>query len=195
MESGAAEAPAGGADAPARGGAENDPRPEPRRVIGIIAAVVVLVSADQATKAWAVAALSDGPISIVGDTVELHLSRNPGGAFSVFSAFRGVTPVLALMAAIVSVFLWRAAHRATDRWMLAGMVLVLGGALGNLVDRVARSPGFLRGHVVDFVSVGWWPVFNLADSAISVGAVLLLLRGWFAAEEPRDDPSPAGIRG
>ena len=192
MESGAAEAPAGGADAHARGAVTVHAQPESRRVLGILAAVVVLVSADQATKSWAVATLSDGPIRLIGETVELRLSRNPGGAFS---AFRGATPVLALMATIVSVFLWRAAHRVADRWMLVGMVLVLSGALGNLVDRMARSPGFLRGHVVDFVSVGWWPVFNLADSAISVGAVLLIVRGWFTADEQREGPARAGSAG
>jgi signal peptidase II len=59
-------------------------------------------------------------------------------------------------------------------------VLVLGGALGNLVDRFARSPGFLRGHVVDFVAVGWWPVFNVADSCVTIGAILLVVRTLFA---------------
>jgi signal peptidase II len=81
------------------------------------------------------------------------------------------------------VFIARAARRTTDRWILIGLVLVLGGALGNLCDRIARSPGFLRGHVVDFVAVGWWPVFNLADSCITVGATLLVVRTLFAGND------------
>ena len=71
-------------------------------------------------------------------------------------------------------------RQATDRWTLVGLVLVLGGALGNLADRLARSPGFLRGHVVDFVAVGWWPVFNVADSCITIGAIVLIVRTLFA---------------
>ena len=195
MESGAADVPAGEAgptavdepdsDAPHRAGTSNG------RFGRILVTVVLIVAADQATKSWAVAALSDGPVRLIGDTVELHLSRNPGGAFS---SFRGATPVLATLATVMSVWLWRTARRVTDRWMLVGLVLVLSGALGNLVDRVARSPGFMRGHVVDFVSVGWWPVFNLADSAISIGAVLLIVRGWFAGEDGGAEQS-AGARG
>ncbi len=180
MENGAAEAAAAGVVAA-------DPLSAGRRATFILATVALVVVADQATKAWAVAALSDGPIGLVGDVVELRLSRNPGGAFS---SFRGATPVLAVIAAGASVFLWRTTRRATDRWVLAGLVLVLSGALGNLVDRVARSPGFLRGHVVDFVRVGWWPVFNLADSAITVGAVVLVLGTWRA--QPEASPGSGG---
>ncbi|MCZ7536414.1 MAG: signal peptidase II [Acidimicrobiia bacterium] len=176
MENGAAEAAAGLAAV--------DPRPTGRRAALILAAVALIVAVDQATKAWAVASLSDGPIGLIGEGVELRLSRNPGGAFSTF---RGATPVLAVIAAGASVFLWRTAHRATDRWVLTGLVLVLSGALGNLVDRVARSPGFLRGHVVDFVSVGWWPVFNVADSAITLGAIALVIRTWRAQPDPAPD--------
>ena len=58
--------------------------------------------------------------------------------------------------------------------LVVALTLVLGGALGNLADRFFRAPGFLRGHVVDFVSVGWWPVFNVADSCVTIGAVLLI---------------------
>jgi signal peptidase II len=70
----------------------------------------------------------------------------------------------------------RSLRQATDRATLVGLVLVLGGALGNLTDRLMRSPGFLRGHVVDFVAVGWWPVFNVADSCITIGAIVLIVR-------------------
>ncbi|MGQ0824081.1 MAG: signal peptidase II [Actinomycetota bacterium] len=143
------------------------------RLVRVFAAVLVLVALDQAAKIWAVAALADGPIHIIGDTVELTLARNPGGAFG---RFQGLTPLLALGAIIVTVILVRASHRATDIWTLVGLVLLLGGATGNLGDRIFRSPGVFRGHVVDFVSVGWWPVFNVADSCISIGAVVLILR-------------------
>jgi signal peptidase II len=139
-------------------------------VIGAIAAIVVI---DQLTKAWAVAALADGPIHIIGETVEFELTRNGGGAFS---RFQGMTPVLAVGAIIVTFVLFRVLRRTTDIWLVVALTLVLGGALGNLMDRFFRAPGFFRGHVVDFVSVGWWPVFNVADSCVTIGAVLLIVR-------------------
>lgn len=139
----------------------------------MIAAIAAIVAIDQLTKIWAVAALSDGPKRVIGDTVELNLTRNGGGAFS---RFQGMTPILAIAAIVVTIVLARVLRGMTDQWLVVGLTLVLGGALGNLVDRFARSPGFLRGHVVDFVAVGWWPVFNVADSCITVGAVLLVLR-------------------
>jgi signal peptidase II len=143
-----------------------------------LAGVSAIVLVDQVTKAVVVATLSDAPLGIVGDTVELHVSRNSGGAFG---RFQGMTMLLAVGAAIVSVVLVRALRRATDKVVVSGLVLVLGGALGNLVDRLARAPGFLRGHVVDFVKVGDFPIFNVADSCITIGALLLVWRSLRAA--------------
>jgi signal peptidase II len=165
-----------GAEARVVRGAE----PRARRLWVVAVAVVAIVVVDQLTKAWAVAALSDGPFSIIGEAVEFHLTRNPGGAFG---RFRGMTPLLAIGAVVVAVFLVRAVHQARDAWTVAALVLVLGGAVGNLVDRFARSPGFLRGHVVDFVKVGSFPIFNVADSCITVGAVLLIVRSLFPPPE------------
>jgi signal peptidase II len=81
----------------------------------------------------------------------------------------------------------RAVQRARDAWTIAALTLVLGGALGNLSDRFFRSPGVLRGHVVDFVRVGWWPVFNVADSCVTIGAVILIVRSLFPPAAPADD--------
>ncbi len=97
-------------------------------------------------KAWAVSALADGPVRILGSTVELSLSRNSGSAFSLFQGF---TPLLALVAVVVAAVLVRAVRRTDDRWAVLALSLVLGGALGNLADRAFRSPGFLHGAVVD----------------------------------------------
>jgi len=145
------------------------PTRRPLLILGLVAGIVLL---DQITKAWVVASLADGPLSIIGNTVEFRLSRNPGGAFSILTGF---TPLLAVLAAIVAVVLVRVAQRARDPVMVVALSLVLGGALGNLVDRLFRAPGFLRGEVVDFVRVGAFPTFNVADSAVTIGAVLLLL--------------------
>jgi signal peptidase II len=155
-----------------------------RRLRLVAIAVATIVAIDQLTKLWAVAALSDGPVSIIGRHVEFHLTRNAGGAFG---RFQGMTPLLALAAVLVAVFLVRAVQHARDSWTVAALALVLGGALGNLCDRFARSPGFLRGHVVDFVKVGWWPVFNVADSCITIGAVLLVVRSLFPPPEPASE--------
>jgi len=161
-----------------------------RRVLAavIVFAVVVL---DQVTKIWAVAALSDGPIGVVGDTVVLLLARNPGGAFS-FGSGAGVTPLLALIAIGVAIYLVRMVGRTDDRLMLVALSLILGGALGNLGDRLFRSPGFLRGEVVDFVSIGWWPIFNVADSALTVGIILLLIAS-FRSPAPTDADVPSEV--
>ena len=147
-------------------------------VAGIVIAVVAL---DQLTKVWAVEGLARGSASIVGHDLELAVSRNAGGAFSLF---QGMTPVLAVLAIVLVVFLVRAAGR-TDRVVpVVALALVLGGAIGNLSDRVFRAPGFLRGAVIDFVRVGSFPTFNVADSAITVGAVLLI--GWSVLGGRRD---------
>jgi signal peptidase II len=155
-----------------------------RRAAWIGAIVAFIVAADQATKSIAVAHWSTEPREIVGSHVQLLVTRNSGSAFS---RFQNLTPVLALGAIVIAVVLARAARRESDRVTLCALVLLLGGALGNLADRFARAPGFLRGHVVDFVQVGWWPVFNLADSCVTIGAVLLVARALFP---PRAAPSP-----
>lgn len=151
------------------------------------AIVIAVVALDQASKAWAVHRLADGAVEIVGPDVALRLTRNSGGAFSLF---RGYTPLLAVLAVVFTVVLARAVQRTDSRLVLVALALVLGGALGNLVDRLVRSPGFLRGHVVDFVDLGPWPTFNVADAAITVGAALLVV-GLFRedrAEAPRPRP-------
>jgi signal peptidase II len=143
--------------------------------------VVAVVAADQVSKFWAVRHWGRSHLSIVGDAVDLRLVRNTGSAFSLFQAF---TPLLAIVAAVVAFFLVRAVHQARDPLMVVGLSLVLGGALGNLVDRLLRAPGFLRGAVVDFVHVGAWPIFNVADAAITVGVVLIVV--WALRADARE---------
>jgi signal peptidase II len=134
----------------------------------IVVGVVVL---DQLTKWWAVRDVADDPVRLFGD-VGFVVVRNTGSAFSLFQAF---TPLLAVVAVVVAVVLVRTVRRTHDTLMVIGLSLVLGGALGNLIDRLSRSPGFLRGAVVDFVHVGEFPTFNVADSAITVGVALIVI--------------------
>jgi signal peptidase II len=150
-----------------------------RRGWPVAAIVVGVVVVDQVTKTWAVRELADGPVELAGSDVAFRVSRNSGGAFSLFQGF---TPLLAVLAIVLAVVLVRALHRTRDPLVLVALALILGGAIGNLVDRLARSPGFLRGEVVDFVDVGRFPVFNVADSAITVGAVLLFVAALRAPE-------------
>jgi signal peptidase II len=140
---------------------------------GLVGAIVVgVVALDQATKAWAVSALPGDPRSIIGTTVELRVARNAGSAFSLFQT---VTPLLAVLAVGVALVLVRTMHRTYERTVLVALALVLGGALGNLADRLFRSPGWLRGAVVDFIRLDGWPTFNVADAAITIGAVILVV--------------------
>ncbi len=146
----------------------------------IIVAVVLVL--DQASKIWAVHRLSDGHrIEIVDGQLWLGLSRNSGSAFSLFSS---LTPILAVVAIGVAVFLVRVVRRVQDPLLVVALSLVLAGAVGNLVDRVFRSPGFMKGAVIDFIASKHWPTFNVADSAITVGAVLLLCWGWRRPTHP-----------
>jgi signal peptidase II len=154
-------------------GADNRLEAPPRgRLLRVGVAVAAIVAVDQLTKSWAVAALADGPQHVIGDAVQFSLSRNAGSAFG---RFQGMTTLLAVGAIIVSLLIVREARHAPDLWRLIGYTLVLGGALGNLADRFFRTPGFFKGHVVDFVAVGRFPVFNVADSCITIGAIVLVV--------------------
>ncbi|MGH8998378.1 MAG: signal peptidase II [Acidimicrobiia bacterium] len=130
---------------------------------------------DQISKVWAAEVLPGDPVQILGDTLQFRLTRNPGGAFSIGT---GLTPLLAVVAAVMAVVIFRTTRRTADRVMAYALAGVLGGAVGNLIDRIFRDPGFLRGHVVDFIDSSFWPTFNLADCAITVGVILIVLRGW-----------------
>ncbi|MFM7617509.1 MAG: signal peptidase II [Actinomycetes bacterium] len=159
----------------------------PRRRLLVATSIVLLVVAlDVLTKTWAVRALSDGPLWLVGRSIGFVLSFNSGSAFSIVQSG---APVLAVIALIAAGVLVRSVLRTEDLWLVVGLSLVLAGAVGNLIDRVFRAPSFLHGAVIDFVKVGPWPLFNVADSAISVGAVIIVVRVLLDGRE-RPDPAP-----
>ncbi|CAN5417365.1 signal peptidase II [soil metagenome] len=166
-------------------------RPKIRlRLLLSIAAVVLAL--DVVTKVLAVRLLTPGqPVPIIGDTVTWTLVRNSGAAFSMAT---GYTWVLTLVATGVVVGIVWMGRRLVSPWWALGLGMILGGALGNLVDRFFRSPGPLRGHVVDFLSIGWWPVFNVADPAVVGGAILLVALSLFGFDfdtEGRRGATPA----
>jgi signal peptidase II len=147
----------------------------------LLAAVILVL--DLVTKLVVVATITPGEdIRVLGGVVYLTHLRNVGAAFSFA---QGATILFTLIAVAVAVVIVRTSRRLYSAGWATALGLVLGGALGNLVDRVFRSPGFLRGGVVDFVSLfapdgRIWPVFNVADSAIVCGGILgalLAVRG------------------
>jgi signal peptidase II len=138
-----------------------------------------VLALDVATKVWVVSWEPGREIEVLGDALVLRESRNSGAAFGLA---QGATVVLTLVALVVAVVIARVAPRlASRRWAVA-LGLILGGALGNLADRMLRAPGPLRGAVVDFIDLSYWPSFNVADSAIVVGGALAVLLSLLGVE-------------
>ena len=125
---------------------------------------------DLATKAWAVSQLSHREtVQIFGGFFQLTLMRNPGAAFSFAT---GATTLLSLFGIVVLIaIVYFAPHITSQGWSVV-LGLVMGGVLGNLMDRIFRNPGFLRGHVIDWMQLPHWPIFNVADSSIVCAAGL-----------------------
>jgi signal peptidase II len=156
---------------------QTPPEAPPRRLRLLVSVAAVVLLLDIMTKVLAVRLLPPGqPVSIIGDTVTWTLVRNSGAAFSMAT---GYTWVLTLIATGVVVGIFWMGRRLVSPWWALGLGMILGGAMGNLVDRFFRAPGPLRGHVVDFLSVGWWPVFNVADPSVVGGAILLVVLSMF----------------
>lgn len=145
----------------------------------------LVVAADVASKQVAITRWADEPVTILDGLVTLTESRNPGAAFGLAAT---ATPLLALLAAAAVTTVVILSGRAKSPVMAVIMGLLLGGAAGNLIDRLFRPPGVMQGHVVDWIDIGAWPNFNLADSALVSASVLLVL--WSMTAKP-EDPTPA----
>ena len=160
-------------------------------VLGVALAVIL---ADQLTKRWALDRLSGSdPIELIG-SLQFQLAFNTGMAFSKGSGSGALIGVVALAIVVVLAFV---ARRVQSRVQLVLIGIVMGGALGNIVDRLTRvgevgstATGFMSGAVVDFIDLQWWPVFNIADAAVVCGGIALaLLSARAPAEEPSDTSS------
>ncbi|MGH3989262.1 MAG: signal peptidase II [Pseudonocardiaceae bacterium] len=139
----------------------------------LLVVAAVILALDVTSKIVAVAQLSDRePVELLGGLLTLRLVRNPGAAFGMA---QGLTIVLTVVAAVVAVMILRFGRRLRSAPWAVALGLVLGGAVGNLVDRILREPAPLRGHVIDFLELPSWPVFNVADSAIVTGGAVLVL--------------------
>lgn len=145
-----------------------------RTRIRVAATAIAVVAVDQASKAIALKELSDTHrVPLIGRWLGLRLVRNPGAAF-------GVVPGSTFFIFIVSI----AIMLIVGRWAWTNpkapiaIGVVLGGGAGNLIDRIFQFPGAGKGYVVDFIDLAFWPTFNLADTAIVIGAALLIIGGW-----------------
>jgi len=148
-------------------------------LFGVGVATVVIIF-DQLTKTWAVNALDGGRIVHVVSTLRMNLTYNSGMAFS---QGQGLGPVIGVLALLVVVVLTLSLRKSSDWRRLLATGLIIGGAVGNILDRVFRGTGKFHGSVVDFIDLQWWPIFNVADMGVFVGAALLI----FSAAVPRAD--------
>ncbi|SDR88448.1 signal peptidase II [Corynebacterium timonense] len=144
------------------------------RRLAVLAGVMAAIAAiDQLIKQIAVTTLEPGePVNVIGDWFRLVLLFNPGAAFSMGQNSTWLFTTIQL-AFVVGALV--AAPHVSHRVELAGLALIAGGALGNLIDRLTRPPGFWFGHVIDYISVGGFAVFNFADAAITVGVAVFII--------------------
>jgi len=142
-----------------------------RRQLLITALIVILF--DLATKAWAVARLENqSEIKVIGELLKFSFVRNPGAAFSFGTNF---TWVFTLIAIAVSIAILYVSKLVTNKPWAIALGGLLGGAVGNLIDRIFRSPEMFHGHVVDFISVPNYPMFNISDSAVVLSAIAMII--------------------
>ena len=143
----------------------------PWRSLYLTAWVVWLI--DLGTKVWAVEVLSSrANVQIIGSFLQLTFVQNSGAAFGIGA---GSTIIFTFFALAVLIFIARYALQITSKGWALVCGLVLGGILGNLTDRIFREPSFLQGHVIDWIQIPNWPVFNIADSAIVIAAVVAII--------------------
>ncbi len=151
-----------------------------RRLRLTMAIALAVIAIDQLTKHWAVNALTDEPPRHVIWTLQWNLTFNSGMAFS---KGQGIGPIIGLIAVIVVVVVLLGVRKNSNSMVAIAAGFVVGGALGNLVDRLFRGDGWLQGSVVDFIDFQWFPIFNVADMAVNVGGVLFVLWSLFSKQE------------
>jgi signal peptidase II len=136
----------------------------------LLSGVIVLL--DQVSKAWALRDLADGRIIHVIWTMQFNLTFNRGMAFSRGTGFG---PIIGVIGLVVVVLLLLSLRRADNALTRVATGLIIGGAVGNILDRLFRGSGWMRGAVIDFIDFQWWPVFNIADMAIMIGAATMMV--------------------
>ncbi|MGD9961267.1 signal peptidase II [Nocardioides sp.] len=143
------------------------------RTVFVVTALIAY-AIDIGTKVLAVERLTGkGRVDVIGDLFGFNLARNPGAAFSTGTGFTEVFSLLAIAATLV--VLWLSRRLGSTLWAI-GLGLLLAGITGNLTDRLLRAPGPLRGHVVDFLELPNWPIFNVADMCLNIGVAIVLIQ-------------------
>lgn len=146
------------------------------RLIMFAVALAVIVL-DQVTKAWAVAALMGrNPIDVIGTLLRLTYVENTGAAFGLGAGLAWMFTIAAIIVTIVVIRISRNLGSLAWAFALGGL---MGGALGNAIDRVMREPGWGSGYVVDFLQLPYWPVFNIADVAVVTSAIGMVVLSAF----------------
>lgn len=160
-------------DAPLTDPGSCDRDARPRRRVTLAVAALLLFGTDLATKTWIVHSYGDGHVTaVIPGVLDIEESRNAGAAFGLAT---GGTIIFTFVAVVVAVAILRVSARLRSRAWAIALGLLLGGAVGNLGDRLFRSPAAFRGHVVDWIYLHHWPVFNVADSGIVVGGIVAAL--------------------
>jgi signal peptidase II len=164
-------------------------RPPARHRVLFLVVAGGWILVDQLSKSWAVARLPDGDIDVVG-SLRLNLAYNSGASFSMGDGYGRWIALVAVV--IVGLLVWQGLQ-ATSRLTAVSLGMIVGGALGNVVDRAVREGrgGFLGGSVVDFIDLQWWPVFNVADVGVVVGAILLVVSSLLPVPDEPDQPDAA----
>ena len=140
--------------------------------LGISATVVI---ADLLTKRYASIHFVDNPVEVIPGFLTFTYTENPGAAFSLFQNGGQVVGVAAIIVTVVVLFALRTDRPTTE---VVALGLVIGGAVGNLIDRVFRGDGFLDGRVIDWIDMWWIPTFNIADASVTIAVGLLLIHTW-----------------
>jgi signal peptidase II len=156
----------------------------------LLATALIVILFDLATKVWAVATLENqSDIKLIGDFLKFSFVRNPGAAFSFGT---NVTWVFSLIATAVSIAILVMSRTVTNKPWAIALGGLLGGAVGNLIDRIFRSPDVFRGHVVDFISIPNYPMFNISDSAVVLSAIAMVVLSFSGVEyqTPNALPKP-----
>jgi len=156
----------------------DDPSQGPAKSYAVALSVATaVVVADALTKRWASRTFTAEPVDVLGEFLQFRFVENTGAAFSMF---QGAGAFFGIAAIVVIAFLLWTLRKPHSGWETVGLGLVMGGAAGNLVDRIFRGPGFLDGPVIDWINLWVIPTFNIADASISVAVVLLLVGSWIS---------------
>ena len=162
-----------------------------RRQLLVTALIVVLL--DLVTKVWAVARLENqSDIKVLGEFLKFSFVRNPGAAFSFGTS---ATWVFTLIAIAVSIAILLISRNVTNKPWAIALGGLLGGAVGNLIDRIFRSPEVFQGHVVDFISVPNYPMFNISDSAVVLSAIAMVILSFRGVEYQTPNALPTKVDG